>query len=126
MGSSIRLATESRDAHLALRRVERQQHLIERLHGAPAPVPLAALARELRVSARTVARDVRRLRESGVPVTAVAGRSGGVRIDRHGPVAPVALDLPEIAAALACLAAVGPTTSESATSAMRKLGRALG
>ena len=59
----VRLAADSRDGHLALRRVERQQTLIERLHAARGlRVPLEDLARELRVSPRTLARDVERLR----------------------------------------------------------------
>ena len=62
----IRLAASSRDGHLALRRVERQQALIERLHAARGQrVRLGELARELGVSERTVARDVERLRLSG-------------------------------------------------------------
>jgi hypothetical protein len=34
MDRRVRLAASSRDGHLALRRVERQQALIERLHAA--------------------------------------------------------------------------------------------
>ena len=41
---------------------------------------LEELARKTGVSARTVARDVERLRLSGVPVEARRGRDGGVRL----------------------------------------------
>jgi biotin operon repressor len=91
----IRLAASSRDGHLALRRVERQQVLIERLHATRGKrVRLEELAHELGVSARTVARDVERLRISGVPLDARQGRGGGVSILPTGAVMPIAFDLP--------------------------------
>jgi predicted DNA-binding transcriptional regulator YafY len=122
----IRLGAASRDGHLALRRVERQQALIERLHAARgARVPLADLGRDLGVSARTVARDVERLRQSGVPVEAYQGRGGGVRLRPTRPAVTVELDLPEAAALLSSLAVLGPTVTDSAASAMRKLAAAV-
>jgi predicted DNA-binding transcriptional regulator YafY len=114
-----------RDGHLALRRVERQQVLIERLHAIRGErVRLEELAQGLGVSARTVARDVERLRISGVPLDARQGRGGGVSILPTGPVLPIAFDLPEVAALMSSLAVLGPTVSVSATSAMRKLADA--
>jgi predicted DNA-binding transcriptional regulator YafY len=122
----IRLAAASRDGHLALRRVERQQALIERLYAArSAPIHLATLARELGVSVRTVARDVERLRDSGVPLDARRGRGGGVRLVPTGAVRPIVFDVAELAALLSSLAVLGPTVSASAASAMRKLADAL-
>jgi len=126
MDPRIRLAASSRDGHLALRRVERQQVLIERLHAARGErVRLEALARELGVSSRTVARDVERLRISGVPLDARQGRGGGVSLLPTGAAVPVVFDLPEVAALMSSLAVLGPSVSESATSAMRKLAEAL-
>lgn len=126
MRDPIRLAAASRDGHLALRRVERQQLLIERLCAAHGErVPLALLARELRVSERTVARDVERLRLSGVPIDTHRGSHGGVSMSADGATRTVALDLPELAALAASLAVLGPSVSESASSAMRKLAEAL-
>lgn len=126
MDRGIRLAAASRDGHLALRRVERQQALIERLHAARGePLRLEELARELGVSVRTVARDVERLRASGVPLDARQGRGGGVRLLPTGTVNPIVLDLPELAALMSSLAVLGPTVSQSAASAMRKLTDAL-
>jgi predicted DNA-binding transcriptional regulator YafY len=123
---AIRLAAASRDGHLALRRVERQQALIERLHAAHGErVRLEQLAGELGVSERTVARDVERLQLSGVPVDTHQGRGGGVCLEATGPVPPIAFDLPEVAALMSSLAVLGPTVSESAASAMRKLADAL-
>lgn len=122
---SARVPTASRDAHLTLRRVERQQHLIERLHTSPERLTFGRLAIDLGVTERTVARDLERLRHSGVPITVAPGRGGGASIERTGPPGPVELDLPEIAALMASLAALGPTASDSAASAMRKLIAAL-
>lgn len=124
-----RLATDasaaSRDSHLTLWRVERQQHVIERLYASAHRVPLGLLAEEFGVAERTIARDIQRLRHSGVPIAVTAGRGGGAIIDRSAPLEPLALDLPEIAALMASLAALGPTASPSATTAMRKLTMAL-
>jgi predicted DNA-binding transcriptional regulator YafY len=120
------LAAASRDSHLALRRVERQQALMERLHAARgARLRLAALAHELRVSARTLTRDVERLRISGVPIRTHRGRGGGVSIPAGGALAPIAFDLPEAAALMSSLAVLGPSVSDSATSAMHKLAAAV-
>ncbi|WP_315583360.1 HTH domain-containing protein [Actinomyces viscosus] len=105
--------------------MERQQLLIERLHASPKRLTLGRLAIELGVTERTVARDLERLRHSGVPITVTPGRGGGASIERTGPPRPIELDLPEIAALMASLAALGPTASDSAASAMRKLTAAL-
>ena len=123
--SAGRASAASRDPYLTLRRVERQQHLIERLHTSSSRLTLGRLANELHVTERTIARDVERLRHSGVPITVVPGRGGGVSIERATPSGRVELDLPEIAALMASLAALGPSASEPAASAMRKLTAAL-
>ncbi|MGK5683109.1 helix-turn-helix transcriptional regulator [Actinoplanes sp. URMC 104] len=120
-----RAAAASRDAHLTLRRVERQQQLIEQLYAGPHRLTLRRLADGHRVTERTIARDLERLRHSGVPITVVPGRGGGATIDRTLSIAPIAFDLPEVAALMASLAALGPTASPSAASAMRKLAAAL-
>jgi predicted DNA-binding transcriptional regulator YafY len=89
------------------------------------PVRLEELARELGVSVRTVARDVGRLRDSGIPLDARQGRGGGVSLLPTGPVRPIVFDLPELAALMSSLAVLGPTVSVSAASAMRKLTEAM-
>jgi len=120
------LAAASRDGHLALRRVERQQALIERLHAAHGErTQLSELARELGVSVRTVARDVERLRLSGVPLDVRQGRGGGVSLRPTSAAIAIVFDLPEAAALMSSLAVLGPSVSESAASAMRKLAEAL-
>ena len=119
--ATSQLAAASRDSVLALRRVERQQALIERLHSARRRIQLAELAHELGVSARTAARDVERLREGGLPLDVRQGRGGGVALRATtGPVR-LELDLPEAAALMSSLAVLGPTVTPSAASAMRKL-----
>jgi predicted DNA-binding transcriptional regulator YafY len=121
-----RLAASSRDGHLALRRVERQQAIIERLDRASGTrVRLEQLADELGVSLRTIARDVERLRQSGVPLEVYPGRGGGVSLPPTRALAPIAFDLPEVAALMSSLAVLGPSVSESAASAMRKLAESL-
>lgn len=126
MDRTARLAAASRDGHLALRRVERQQALIELLHARHGErVRLEELARETGVSARTAARDVERLRLSGVPVESRRGRDGGVRLVPVRTRIAVELDLPEVAALLSSIAVLGPTVSPTASSATDKLVAAL-
>jgi predicted DNA-binding transcriptional regulator YafY len=120
------LATLSRPGHLALRRVERQQVLLERLHaGRGQRMQLGELAHEFGVSQRTVARDVERLRLSGVPLTVHRGRGGGVSLVQSKATLTIEFDLPEAAALMASLAVLGPTATDSAASAMQKLAHAL-
>jgi predicted DNA-binding transcriptional regulator YafY len=127
MDQRIRLAALSRDGLLALRRVERQQALIERLHAAHGErISLDALADDFGVSVRTVARDVERLRLSGVPLDVRRGRGGGVSLGAAPAEVAIVFDLPEVAALMSSLAVLGPTVTESATSAMRKLSAAIG
>jgi predicted DNA-binding transcriptional regulator YafY len=122
---AARLAAASRDNHLTLRRVARQQRIIELLGVAPHPVPSGTLARYLGVGQRTVERDLARLRESGVPIESVPGAHGGSRLPAQATPPPVVLTFAEIAALIASLAALGPTETQSAGSAMRALVRAL-
>ena len=115
----------SLDSALTLRRVARQQRIVEWLSSAPTPLTSPELAQRLRVSVRTVERDLARLRESGVPIDAVSGVHGGSRLASVADPRPVRLTVPEIAALIASLAALGPTETDSATSAMSALVDAL-
>ena len=121
----VHLAAESRDSHLTLRRVERQQRLVELLGAVREPVSSAVLARQLGVGLRTVERDLARLRESGVPIESLPGPSGGHRLPRTPAPNPVSLTFEEVAALIASLAALGPTSTHSADSAMRALVQAI-
>ncbi|HSJ84580.1 MAG TPA: HTH domain-containing protein [Acidimicrobiia bacterium] len=126
MDNRVRLAASSRDGHLALRRVERQQELIERLHSARGErIQIGELARHFGVSDRTIARDVERLRLSGVPLTVRQGRGGGISLAHSGGAIPIVFDMPEVAALMSSLAVLGPSVSQSAASAMRKLSESL-
>lgn len=118
-------AAASRDAHLTLRRVERQQHLITILSRKGPRRTFQELADEVGVTPRTIARDIQRLRHSGVPISVTPGRAGGALLEATTEPAPVQLDFAEIAALISSLAAVGPTVSEPAQSAMTKLVNAL-
>lgn len=115
----------SRDAHLTLRRVERQQHLVTILCRKGRRRTFQELADELGVTPRTIARDVQRLRHSGVPISVTPGRAGGAILEFSTAPASLRFDIAEIAALISSLAAVGPTASEPAQSAMTKLVTAL-
>lgn len=86
---------------------------------------MSELADDLGVSVRTIGRDVERMRLSGVPLQASRGRGGGVRLPRTKSSLTVTLDISESAALVSSLTALGPTASESAASAMRKLVMAM-
>ena len=85
----------------------------------------AVLAQRLGVGLRTVERDLARLRESGVPIESVPGPHGGSRLPRNAAPAPVPLSYEEIAALIASLVALGPTSTYSSESAMRALVQAI-
>ena len=112
--------------HLARLRVERQHRLIEELRrrrGRPATAEDLAAARG--VDVRTVERDIARLRDAGVPITARRGPGGGFRLDVPPTVPPVPLTPGEIAALIASVASVGPYISATAHSALTRLLEAL-
>lgn len=126
MKPQVELAARSRDGHLALRRAERQQHLIEFLATtSPSRLSTTEIAWRLGVSARTVERDLERLRDAGVPFNSRPGPAGGHTLDIARHHHQLSLDTGEIAAIVSSLAIVGPTASASASSAMATLIRAL-
>ena len=112
--------------HLARLRVERQHRLIDELRlVAGRHATAEELATALRVDVRTVERDIARLRDAGVPITARRGPGGGFRLDVGPTVPPVHLSPGEIAALIASLASVGPYISATAQSALNRLVEAL-
>src|ERR1051325_3219472 len=56
------------------------------------------LADELRVSRRTVLRDLASLRARGLPITGEPGHGGGLRLEQGRGVAAVHMSIPEVAA----------------------------
>jgi predicted DNA-binding transcriptional regulator YafY len=115
----------SRDAALTLRRVEREQHLLELLARSDRRHTAAELAAGLGVTARTVERDLERLRQTGIPLDGRPGRGGGVRLAVGRQRRQVILSVTEIVALLASLTALGPTATPAAASATRTLVGAL-
>jgi predicted DNA-binding transcriptional regulator YafY len=112
--------------HLGRLRVERQHRLIEELRlAAGRHATGAELAAALRVDVRTVERDIARLRDIGLPISARRGPGGGFRLDTPPAVAPMRLTPGEIAALIASVASVGPYVSATARSALDRLLQAL-
>jgi predicted DNA-binding transcriptional regulator YafY len=58
-------------------------------------VTVGGLAAALRVSQRTLTRDIELLRERGLPIEAAVGRGGGVRLHRHWSVGRATLSYGE-------------------------------
>ena len=69
--------------------------------------PADELAERLGVTARTVRRDVVRLRGYGYPVEAFAGHGGGYQLGRGARLPPLLLDDDEVLAIAVGLGAVG-------------------
>lgn len=105
-------------------RAERLLELTDRLRG-HAETTVQALARELRVSPRTMLRDLAALRDRGLPISGQAGPGGGIRLDGARGLTAVHLSLTEViaiwlAAQLSREATELPW-SEAASSGMAKL-----
>jgi predicted DNA-binding transcriptional regulator YafY len=80
------------------------------------------LARQLGVTARTVRRDVERLRDLGYAVDADPGRVGGYRLGRGGRhVPPLILDDEEAVILAACLRAAGGTAPVGSVATTERL-----
>jgi predicted DNA-binding transcriptional regulator YafY len=105
-------------------RAERLMELSDLLRGRETTT-IAELAEELRVSRRTLLRDLATLRERGLPIDGEAGPGGGVRLDAARGVAAVHLTVPEVVAiwlsARLSQAASELPWGEAATSGMAKL-----
>jgi predicted DNA-binding transcriptional regulator YafY len=114
------------DQHLVLRRVERHHALLEHMATrTPRLTTARALAEGFGVAVRTVERDLARLRAAGVPIAVHRGPGGGYRLDCRRELPPISLTAAEVAALVASLVALGPSTSASALSATTKLLAAL-
>lgn len=85
--------------------------------------PGAALSEELGVDARTVRRDVDRLRELGYPVEASSGVGGGYALGRGADLPPLVLDDEEAVAMAIALRAAGATVGGIEATSLRLLGK---
>ena len=106
-----------------MRRSERHHALLDVLRAnAERPVSVPRLAARFEVSTRTIERDVHALQEAGVPLYAVAGRTGGYAIRRDYSLPPLALTPPEAMAVTAGLSVMmGSPFAEDASRAMDKV-----
>lgn len=106
MHPSIRL-------HQLLSLVERQ-HVIEQLRARHPKLTTAnQLADLVGISARTIERDIARLRQAGIPVEVVRGSRGGYRVAAREQACQVSLTPGEVSALLAALVAIGPTVPQA-------------
>jgi predicted DNA-binding transcriptional regulator YafY len=104
-------------------RTDRLYALVEELRAvAPRPRSARWLAERFEVSARTVERDISALQQSGVPIWAETGRTGGYCLDKARTLPPVNLTPGEaVALALALQGLHGTPFQAVAGTALRKL-----
>jgi predicted DNA-binding transcriptional regulator YafY len=84
--------------------------------------PGAVLADRLRVSPRTVRRDVERLRELGYPVRATKGPDGGYRLDAGSELPPLLFDDEQAVAVAVALQTATTSVDGIEEAALRALG----
>lgn len=106
-----------------MNRTDRLYALVEELRAvAPRPRSARWLARRFEVSTRTIERDLRSLQDTGVPVYAEPGRSGGYVLDRSRSLPPLSITAAEATALAAGLHALAGTPfTEAARSALHKV-----
>ncbi|MFF3618976.1 helix-turn-helix transcriptional regulator [Streptomyces sp. NPDC002467] len=106
-----------------MNRTERLYALVEELRAvSPRPRSARWLAERFGVSTRTIERDLGALQQSGVPLYAEPGRSGGYVVDKDHTLPPLTITAPEAAAlAVALHRLSGSPFAEDARSALRKV-----
>ena len=106
-----------------MNRTDRLYALVEELRAvAPRPRSARQLAERYEVSTRTIERDILALQESGVPIYAETGRSGGYVIDKTLTLPPLNFSAAEMVAIAVSLAREEHTPFAAATrSALRKV-----
>ncbi|MEV8569711.1 YafY family protein [Streptomyces sp. NPDC051322] len=110
-----------------MNRTDRLYALVEELRAvAPRPRSARWLAGRFEVSVRTVERDISALQQSGVPIYAEPGRTGGYCLDKARTLPPVNLTPGEaVAMAVALRRLEGTPFQATAGSALRKLVAAM-
>jgi predicted DNA-binding transcriptional regulator YafY len=106
-----------------MNRTDRLYALVEELRAvAPRPRSARQLAEHYEVSTRTIERDILALQESGVPIYAETGRTGGYVIDKTVTLPPLNFTAAEMVAIAVSLAREEHTPFAAATrSALRKV-----
>jgi predicted DNA-binding transcriptional regulator YafY len=106
-----------------MNRTDRLYALVEELRAvAPRPRSARWLAHRFEVSARTVERDISALQQSGTPIYAEPGRTGGYCLDKARTLPPVNLTPAEaVSMALALRWLAGTPFQDTAGTALRKL-----
>src|SRR5690349_9423227 len=106
-----------------MNRTDRLYAMVEELRAiAPRPRSARWLAAHFEVSARTVERDIGALQESGVPIYAETGRTGGYVLDKSRTLPPVNVTPAEaVAIAVALRRLDGTPFADAARSALQKL-----
>lgn len=105
-------------------RTDRLYALVEELRAvAPAPRPRSArwFAERFGVSARTIERDIGALQQTGVPIWAEPGRTGGYCIDRERTLAPLNFSVDEALTVAIALQKMDRTPFRAAAAALRKV-----
>lgn len=110
-----------------MNRTDRLYAIVEELRAvAPRPRSASWLARHFEVSVRTVERDIGALQQSGTPIYAEPGRTGGYCLDKARTLPPVNLTPGEaVAMALALRGLAGTPFAATAGTALRKLVAAM-
>ena len=106
-----------------MNRTDRLYALVEELRAvSPRPRSARWLAERFDVSSRTIERDLSALQQSGVPIWAEPGRTGGYCLDATHTLAPLGFTVDE---ALAVMISLGTLVTspfrDAATSALRKV-----
>jgi predicted DNA-binding transcriptional regulator YafY len=106
-----------------MNRTDRLYAMVEELRAvAPRPRSARWLAGHFEVSPRTIERDIGALQESGVPIYAEPGRTGGYALDRTHTLPPVNVSPSEaVAIAVALRRLDGAPFADAARSALHKL-----
>jgi predicted DNA-binding transcriptional regulator YafY len=110
-----------------MNRTDRLYAIVEELRAvAPRPRSATWLATRFEVSARTIERDVSALQQSGTPIWAEPGRTGGYCLDASRTLPPINLTPSEaVAIAVALESTTGTPFALAALSAARKVVAAM-
>lgn len=106
-----------------MNRTDRLYALVEELRAvAPRPRSARWLAERFEVSSRTIERDLSALQQTGVPIWAEPGRTGGYCLDATHTLAPLGFTVDEALAVSIALGALSTSPfRQAATSALRKV-----